>query len=329
MYSKKFHNQHYTGFGSKQAWVVERGYTMVEEQKPGNYNPGMSASWQLKPKFPVREVKKSRPMSAKMKRLHQAKLTDNLIKRQQKMEDEYKNLRDFTRTGANCLTLQPQVLTPPTGFTNFVSSKPLTESKLLTRPSSAVTDQTGSDCQSEAGQEVLVSRPSSGQKENSSDEEEEGGKTKIKIPVCDMDVNVHPPNQGALHLAMDGLRIANNIEKSFVKSETDGTSQDKSGQNSKQFQHDQYDAKKCHQDLYKEFENSKKLSSRDDRKVIGNSSKDSSDKSKPKKKHVTKKKCGSFDGKESRSSSESKLDRGETVYEWNTPQETAINVYKD
>ncbi len=305
MYNKKFRNQNYPGLGSKQAWVVERGYTMMEEPKPGNYNPGMSASWQLKPKFPIREVKKKRDMSAKKRRSQQVKMTDNLIRRQQQMEDEYKSLRDFTRSGTNCLTLQPQVLTPPTGFTTFVSSKPLTESKLLTRPSSAVTDKTGSDSQSEAGQEVLLSRPSSGQKVNSSDEEEEAGKTKIKIPVCDMDVNVHSPNQGALHLAMDGLRIANNIEKSFVKCETEQGKDVK--MNSK---HAQYDSWKCHQDVYGQFENSKRLHSREGRKGNGGSPMDGSDKNKPKKKQCSKKKSGSFDGKDSQKSSDGKLDKG-------------------
>ena len=194
-------------------WSAERSYSFIENStRPENCSP----SWHLQPLFPdissEQQHRESPNRVAKI--LKRDSWTDSLLKRQSKIEKEYKGIRDFTRSKNNTKIAVNHTLAykPPRGYTNFVSGKPLIYQE---RPPSGREMAHRRFMEKLEAQNRMLRDLSDSDDEDS--EEAMRRKNVLKIPSCsDMDVCIHGSCTGtSIKLAMDGLRIANNIEHSL------------------------------------------------------------------------------------------------------------------
>ena len=193
-------------------WSAERSYSVIENStRPEN----PSLSWHLLPLFPDISSEQHREHPHRLVKIFKRdSWTESLLRRQSKIEQEYKGIRDFTRSKNNTKTAVNHILTykPPRGYTNFVSGKPLIYQE---RPPS------GKEMAHRRFLEKLeVQNRMLRDLSDSDDEDSEEAmlrKGVLKIPSCsDMDICIHGSCNGTpIKLAMEGLRIANDIEHSL------------------------------------------------------------------------------------------------------------------
>ena len=217
------------GMSVSPKWLAERSYSVIEDgASPENSSP----SWHLQPTFPNISMEKNN-------RNHPNRLvkndswTESLLKKQSKIEKEYKGIRDFTRSKHNN-SANNHIITykPPKGYTNFVTGKPLMHQD---RPPS------GRERAHRRFIEKLEVQNRMLQDLSDSDDDDEDQKHRkgiLKIPSCsDMDICLHGSCSGSggglsFQLAMDGLRIANDIDRSlstqpFLENPSSNTTNDR------------------------------------------------------------------------------------------------------
>ena len=198
---------------SARSWLAEKSYTVVQD---GTNSENYSPSGHLQPLFPdVGSEKRSRDIPHRaVKILKNNTWTGELLRKQSKIEEEYKAIRNFTRSKSNTaygVFSNGQVYLPPRGYTNFVSGKPLIYQD---RPPSGRQKAHMRFMEKMEAQNRMLNDLSDSDDEQMEDVHR--GNV-LEIPSCtSVDECVHGSSGSAcLQLAMDGLRIAKDIERSL------------------------------------------------------------------------------------------------------------------
>ena len=207
------------GVSTSPKWLAERSYSVFEE---GTRPESDSPSWHLQPIFPdISAEKNSRDNPRRLSKIiKRDSWAESLLKKQSKIEQEYKGIRDFTRSKSNSASRTTTNCTieykPPKGYTNFVAGKPL---MYQVRPPSGRERAHKRFLEKLEAQNRMLQDLS----DSDDDEDRKNHKGVLNIPSCsDMDVCLHGSCSGSggglsIQLAMDGLRIANGIERSLSK----------------------------------------------------------------------------------------------------------------
>ena len=207
MATQKHRRTQSRGVSASPKWSAERSYSVME-----NTTGSDSSSWHLQPLFPDLTTEQQREPHRLGKILKRDSLADSLIRKQSKIEEEYKGIRDFTRSSAKIPSNSRVTYKPPNGYTSFVSGKPLIYQD---RPVSATEKAHQRFLEKLEAQNRMIQDLSDDDSDING--EIKKGKGILKIPSCsEMDVCLHSSCNGtSIRLAMDGLRIANDIERSL------------------------------------------------------------------------------------------------------------------
>ncbi len=192
-------------------WFSERSYTLDDS---GFTSSSDGNNGHLRPTFPDVGIEHSHrvPRPRVVKSVRRNTWTGEMLRRQAKQEKEYKAMRTFTRSGRNDVKNNNHQMVehlPPSGYTSFVTGKPLLEQQRM--PSA----------KERAHKRFLEKLELQNRWLNDlSDSDDDTGdltKSVLKIPSCsDVGEDMSSPGRASLHMAMDGLRIANQIEQSLA-----------------------------------------------------------------------------------------------------------------
>ncbi len=192
-------------------WSAERSYTVDEgSTRTDNF----VQSGHLRPSFPEVGIEQSSRVPSKklVRKIKRDTWTGDMIKKQSKVEKEYKGLRIFTRRKSTDNSANDATdYKPPSGYTSFVMGKPLYQ---------ATRQPSGKERAHLRFMEKLeMQNKWLDELSDSDDEDRRLKRSFLRIPsatVVDSDSSPRrsTDNKTSLQIAMDGIRIANDIERS-------------------------------------------------------------------------------------------------------------------